>query len=166
MDIDFKQQNDLTKKSKYDLFVKQLYNLIKDENDIISILANTSAALHDSFGFFWVGFYLVKNGELRLGPFQGNVACTHIKYGNGVCGTAWARQETIVVPDVEQFEGHIACSSQSRSEIVVPVFINNNVYGVLDIDSKEPDSFDNTDKKYLEEISKILTSSITEILRK
>ena len=163
MEISFKQQKNLAKEKQYDFFIKQLNTLIKDENDVISILANTSAALHETFEFFWVGFYVVKDKELRLGPFQGNVACTHIKYGHGVCGSAWAKKETLLVPDVEQFPGHIACSSLSRSEIVIPLFVNNKVYAVLDIDSKEKNAFDNIDKKYLENICNILESTLNEI---
>lgn len=163
MEIDFTHMSETDKITKYECFINQIRALIKDENDIISILANTSAALHDAFGWFWVGFYLVKEGELRLGPFQGNVACTHIGHGKGVCGTAWAKKETIVVDDVETFEGHIACSSLSRSEIVVPLIIYNKVYGVLDIDSTEVGTFDHVDKKYLETICTTLATTIKEI---
>ncbi|HEX2629731.1 MAG TPA: GAF domain-containing protein, partial [Chitinophagaceae bacterium] len=119
-------------------------------------LANVSAALKEQFGWLWVGFYLVKGGELVLGPFQGPVACTRIKKGRGVCGAAWEKAETLIVPDVEKFPGHIACSSLSRSEIVVPLISKNKVVGVLDVDSAELDQFDETDKKYLEKIIKAI----------
>jgi len=111
--------------------------------------------LHQTFGFFWVGFYVIKDDELVLAPFQGPIACTRIKYGKGVCGTAWMQGKTIVVPDVEQFPGHIACNSQSKSEIVIPLFSNGNVIGVLDIDSDQLNSFDETDQFYLEKICDI-----------
>lgn len=131
--------------------------------DAVSVMANISAAIHEEMGFFWTGFYVVKEKEdgegkeLRLGPFQGSVACMHIPFGRGVCGTAWQRQETIIVPDVEAFPGHIACSSLSRSEIVVPVFDKEgSVKAVLDIDSKELNTFDEIDKKWLEEIVRLL----------
>ena len=128
-------------------------------------MANVSAAIHEEMGFFWTGFYVVKekeNGEgkeLRLGPFQGSVACMHIPFGRGVCGTAWQRQKTIIVPDVEQFPGHIACSSLSRSEIVVPLFSKEGeVTAVLDIDSKELATFDETDRRHLETICRLFES--------
>jgi GAF domain-containing protein len=121
-------------------------------------MANVCAAIQNTMNFFWTGFYIVKNNELVLGPFQGPVACMHIGYGKGVCGTAWKQQHTIVVPDVELFPGHIACSSLSRSEIVVPVFSTaGKVMAVLDIDSKELGTFDNTDKAYLEDICQLLS---------
>lgn len=125
---------------------------IKPETDLIANLANVAAALKQTFGFFWVGFYLVKEDELVLGPFQGPIACTRIRLGKGVCGTAWKEGRTLIVPDVEQFPGHIACSSDSKSEIVVPVLQQGEVIGVLDIDSNELDSFDTIDARYLEEI--------------
>ena len=124
------------------------------------MLANASAALKEAFGFFWVGFYLVQNNALILGPFQGSVACYSIRKGRGVCGTAWAEGRTVVVPDVDQFPGHIACSSLSRSEIVVPLIANGEVKGVLDIDSDRLDDFDETDKKYLEETVRLLVSEL------
>jgi GAF domain-containing protein len=134
--------------------------LVGSEKDLIAKLANTSAALHQTFGFFWIGFYLVKEDELVLGPFQGPIACTRIQYGKGVCGAAWKRLKTIIVPDVEQFPGHIACSSQSKSEIVVPLFLNGNVIGVLDIDSDCLNTFDETDQCYLEKICVIVTETL------
>jgi GAF domain-containing protein len=119
-------------------------------------MANTAALLHEAFGFWWTGFYIVKEDQLVLGPFQGPVACTRIGFGKGVCGTAWKKRETIVVPDVHQFPGHIACSSLSQSEIVVPMFRGEEVYAVLDIDSKELSTFDETDKVWLERIIELL----------
>jgi GAF domain-containing protein len=131
---------------------------------MIANLANTAAALHQTFGFFWVGFYLLKENELVLAPFQGPVACTRIQYGKGVCGTAWQRSETIIVPDVEQFPGHIACNARSKSEIVVPLFSKENMIGVLDIDSDQLNSFDETDKFYLEKICRKITANSNVIL--
>lgn len=146
------------KEEKYRLLTKQISALIEGETDAIAVMSNVSAAIHEEMGFFWTGFYRVKEGELVLGPFQGPVACMHIGYGRGVCGTAWKQQETIVVLDVEQFPGHIACSSLSRSEIVVPVFSQDgSVQAVLDIDSKELATFDNIDRQYLEEICKLIS---------
>jgi GAF domain-containing protein len=133
-----------------------MQSLLSGEDDQIANMANMSALIHETFGFWWTGFYIVKGEQLVLGPFQGPIACTRIPYGKGVCGTAWQRQETIVVPDVEEFPGHIACSSLSRSEIVVPIFSNNSVYAVLDIDSKELATFDNIDKEWLEKIVELL----------
>ena len=146
------------KKEKYQLLKEQIKSLIEGETDIVAVMANISAAIHESMGFWWTGFYRVKDGELVLGPFQGPVACMHIGYGKGVCGTAWKEQKTIIVPDVEQFPGHIACSSLSRSEIVVPVFsLSGEVVAVLDIDSKDLSTFDDIDKQYLEDICKNLS---------
>lgn len=141
------------KEEKYRALLPQLKGLIEDEDDLIANLANVSAALKETFHFFWVGFYLVKNGGLVLGPFQGSVACTRIRKGRGVCGTAWAKAETLIVPDVEAFPGHIACSSLSRSEIVIPLKEGDDVWGVLDIDSESLNHFDETDARFLEEIS-------------
>ena len=142
------------KEEKYKLLVSQIASLIDGESDQIAVMANVSAAIHQSMGFWWTGFYRVIGDELVLGPFQGPVACMHIPYGKGVCGTAWQREETVIVPDVEQFPGHIACSSASKSEIVVPVFgVDGKVTAVLDIDSDELATFDETDRKYLEEIT-------------
>lgn len=146
----------MTKADKYKGLYKQLDSLLKGENDQIANMANMAALIHETFGFWWTGFYIVKGEQLVLGPFQGPIACTRIPYGKGVCGTSWQRQETIVVPDVEEFPGHIACSSLSRSEIVVPIFSNNEVYAVLDIDSKELATFDETDKEWLEKIVELL----------
>jgi GAF domain-containing protein len=140
------------KTAEYASIIPQISALITGEPDLIANLANTVAALKEQFGWFWVGFYLVKEDELVLGPFQGPVACTRIRKGRGVCGTSWAEAQTLIVPDVEAFPGHIACSSLSKSEIVVPVIRNNQVIGVLDVDSEHLDQFDETDKKFLEEI--------------
>ena len=135
----------------------QVKSLIEGETDSVSVMANVSAAVHEAMGFFWTGFYIVHGDELHLGPFQGSVACMHIPFGRGVCGTAWKEAKTIVVPDVEEFPGHIACSSLSRSEIVVPVFdAVGKVKAVLDIDSKELNTFDEIDQKWLEEIVRYL----------
>jgi GAF domain-containing protein len=141
-----------TKQEQYQMLLPQIKGLLKGETDLVANLANVAAALKEQFGWFWVGFYLVKNGELVLGPFQGPVACTRIRKGRGVCGTSWEKQTTLIVPDVEQFPGHIACSSLSKSEIVVPLFHNTEVIGVLDVDSDKLDQFDETDKHYLEQI--------------
>ena len=147
----------MNKEENYKLLFKQVKALIAGETDEVAIMANVCAAIHEAMGFFWTGFYIVKGEELVLGPFQGPVACMHIAYGRGVCGTAWQRAESVVVPDVEQFPGHIACSSLSRSEIVVPVFdTEGKVKGVLDIDSKELGTFDATDQQWLEKIVKML----------
>jgi L-methionine (R)-S-oxide reductase len=136
----------------YQSLIPQIAALIDGEPDLVANLANISAALKEQFGWLWAGFYLVKNGELVLGPFQGPVACTRIRKGRGVCGASWQQAQTLIVPDVEKFPGHIACSSLSRSEIVVPLFHDDKVVGVLDVDSELLDMFDETDKKYLEEI--------------
>lgn len=138
------------KAGKYRELLPQIAALCSGENNLIAKLANTSAALRMCFDFFWVGFYLVEGEELVLGPFQGDIACTRIAYGRGVCGTAWQKQETIIVPDVELFPGHIACSSLSKSEIVVPLYQDGRIIGVLDIDSDELNTFDTTDAHYLE----------------
>ena len=141
-----------TKAEQYKTIIPQIKALLEGEPDLVANLANTVAALKEQFGWFWVGFYLVKKEELVLGPFLGPVACTRIRKGRGVCGTSWAQAATLIVPDVEQFPGHIACSSLSKSEIVVPVIRNNAVMAVLDADSELPDHFDETDQQYLEEI--------------
>lgn len=146
----------MSKTEKYQEIYKQIKSVVSDETDQIANLANTAALLHEGFGFWWTGFYMVKDGQLVLGPFQGPVACTRIGFGKGVCGTAWKLRETVVVPDVHQFPGHIACSSLSQSEIVVPMFDGEEVYAVLDIDSKELATFDETDKEWLEKIVKLL----------
>lgn len=141
-----------TKESQYQSLLPQIKALITGEPDLIANLANIAGALKEQFGWLWVGFYLVKQDELVLGPFQGPVACTRIRKGRGVCGASWEQAKTLVVPDVEAFPGHIACSSLSRSEIVVPLLQNGIVTGVLDVDSAALHEFDETDKKYLEEI--------------
>ena len=141
-----------SKTAQYESLLPQIKALITGEPDEIANLANIAAALKEQFGWFWVGFYLVKQDELVLGPFQGPVACTRIRKGRGVCGTAWANAATLIVPDVEAFPGHIACSSLSRSEIVVPVKRNHEVIGVLDVDSAALNEFDETDQRFLEEI--------------
>ena len=150
----------INKEEKYRHFLPDWKLLISGETDEIAVLANTCAALREAFGFFWIGFYLVKNEQLVLGPFQGDVACYRIRKGRGVCGTAWAEARTQVVPDVEQFPGHIACSSLSKSEIVVPVIANDEVIGVLDIDSDELANFDETDRIYLEKLVDVLVKTI------
>ena len=153
----------MSKAETYELLTEQIRALTEGESDVVAIMANVAAAIHETMGFWWTGFYRVKSKtgsddkELVLGPFQGPVACMHIPFGRGVCGTAWERRETIIVPDVEQFPGHIACSSLSRSEIVVPVFSSSgDVVAVLDIDSKELNTFDDTDRQYLESICSLL----------
>jgi len=145
-----------TKEKLYQALLPQIQELVKDEPDLIANLANISAVLKQTFGFFWVGFYIVKGNELVLGPFQGPIACTRISFGKGVCGTAWKERRTVIVPNVEQFPGHIACSSESKSEIVVPLFENGEVVGVLDIDSDRLNEFDEIDAKYLEKIKGIM----------
>ena len=150
----------INKEEKYQHFLPDWELLISGETNQIAVLANTCAALREAFGFFWIGFYLVKNGELVLGPFQGDVACYRIRKGRGVCGTAWAEARTQVVPDVEQFPGHIACSSLSKSEIVVPIFRGEEVVGVLDIDSDQLATFDETDRIYLEKMIETLSKQL------
>jgi GAF domain-containing protein len=145
-----------SKEDQYQNLLPQIKGLLEGEPDLIANLANVAAALKEQFNFFWVGFYLVKNDELVLGPFQGPVACTRIKKGRGVCGTSWEQAKTIIVPDVEKFPGHIACSSLSKSEIVLPLFKDRTVIGVLDVDSSSLDSFDETDKIYLERIIELI----------
>ena len=145
-----------TKKEQYETLLPQIKALLEGEPDLIANLANITGALKEQFNWLWVGFYLVKNDELVLGPFQGPVACTRIKKGKGVCGTSWAKAQTLIVPDVEKFPEHIACSSLSKSEIVVPIIRNNKVIGVLDVDSIEPDQFDNIDQDYLEQITELI----------
>lgn len=146
----------LSKEEKYQQLYPQIQALLAGESDLIANLANVSAALKELFGFFWVGFYLVKEQQLVLGPFQGTLACTRIPFGRGVCGTAWKNKETIIVPDVDAFPGHIACSSLSKSEIVVPVLCGQEVIAVLDIDSDTLNSFDEIDQNYLEKIAALL----------
>ena len=144
------------KEERYSNFLPQVKGLLEGEPELVANLANISAALKEQFGWLWVGFYLVKGEELVLGPFQGPVACTRIKKGRGVCGKCWENKRTLIVADVEKFPGHIACSSLSRSEIVIPVIKNNEVVAVLDADSEALNHFDETDKKYLEEIVEMI----------
>jgi len=141
-----------SKTDQYTSLIPQIEGLLQGENNLIANLANISAALKEQFNWWWVGFYWIIEDELVLGPFQGPVACTRIKKGRGVCGSAWEKQETLIVKDVEQFPGHIACSSASKSEIVVPVFKNNQIVGVLDVDSEHLAHFDEIDQQYLEKI--------------
>lgn len=154
----------LDKTEKYRLLTEQVKALVDGEFDAISIMANVSAAIHETMGFFWTGFYRVVDGELHLAPFQGPVACTRIAFGKGVCGTAWQRRESIVVPDVERFPGHIACSSLSRSEIVVPLLSADGdssiVKAVLDIDSTQLATFDDTDRQWLEQICAVVAAKL------
>lgn len=140
------------KAEQYQSLIPQIKGLLEGETDLVANMANVVAALKEQFGWLWVGFYVVKEGELVLAPFQGPVACTRIKKGRGVCGSSWIQAKTLIVPDVEKFPGHIACSSLSRSEIVVPVIRNDEVVAVLDVDSNEYDQFDTIDQQYLEEI--------------
>ncbi|WP_214226792.1 GAF domain-containing protein [Pedobacter sp. B4-66] len=147
---------DISKEEQYLSLIPQIKGLVTGEDDQIANLANIAAALKEQFKWFWVGFYLVKGDELVLGPFQGPVACTRIKKGKGVCGASWQKEEVLVVPDVDEFPGHIACASASRSEIVLPVFIKGEVIGVLDVDSEYLSHFDDIDAKYLKEIVSLL----------
>ena len=155
----------ITKEEKYTTAYQQVRELVADESDLIANMANVASLLHETFGFWWTGFYRVEGEQLLLGPFQGPLACTRIPFGKGVCGTAWQRAETVVVPDVEQFPGHIACSSESRSEIVVPMFAplaaadrntDTQVFAVLDIDSRELSTFDEVDRLWLEKITALI----------
>ena len=145
-----------TKEEQYEALLPQIKGLLEGEQDLVANLANIAAALKEQFNWLWVGFYLVKNGELVLGPFQGPVACTRIRKGKGVCGSSWAQAKTLIVPDVEKFPGHIACSSLSKSEIVVPIIRSTEVLGVLDVDSEDLNQFDETDQLYLEQIVSLL----------
>ena len=147
------------KSAIYESLIPQIKALVGDETDLVANLANVAAAIKQTFGFFWVGFYLVKDDELVLGPFQGPIACTRIALGKGVCGTSWEKGKTIVVDDVDAFPGHIACSSFSKSEIVVPITKNGNVVAVLDIDSDTLSTFDETDAHYLNNLCEWLSSS-------
>ena len=146
----------MNKIEQYELLYEQVKALINKESDIIANMANVAAIIHETFNFWWTGFYRVIDNELVLGPFQGPIACTRIAYGRGVCGTAWKEKKTIVVEDVHQFPGHIACSSASKSEIVVPIFKDNQVVAVLDIDSEKLATFDNVDKEWLEKIVNLI----------
>ncbi len=147
----------MTKQERYEALLPQIESLVSGEPDVIARMANVAAVLHEAFGFWWTGFYRVQGDELVLGPFQGPIACTRIPFGRGVCGTAWQRAETVVVPNVHQFAGHIACSSASNSEIVVPLLRAGEVTAVLDIDSKDFNTFDETDKHFLEQIATIIS---------
>ena len=146
----------MSKIETYKTLLLQIESLISGETDTIANMANVAATLHESFGFWWTGFYRVEGQQLVLGPFQGPIACTRIPFGKGVCGTAWQRAETVIVPNVHEFAGHIACSSASNSEIVVPILHDGQVVAILDIDSKDFNTFDETDKYYLEQIAKML----------
>lgn len=152
--------NTAIKAEKYKAVIPQIEALISGEPDLYANLSNIAAALREAFGFFWVGFYLVKGNQLVLGPFQGPIACTRINLGKGVCGTAWQEAKTQLVPDVNAFPGHIACSSASKSEIVVPVFRENDVAMVLDVDSDQLADFDKTDQYYLEKLMEILGATL------
>ena len=153
------------KEQKYEALVAQAKALSEAETDEIALMANMAAIIHETFHFWWTGFYHVVGDELVLGPFQGPLACTRIKFGRGVCGTAWKEKRSVIVPDVEEFPGHIACSSASKSEIVVPIFCNDEVVAVLDIDSEKLATFDDTDKKYLEKITTLYLSPKSTFLR-
>lgn len=147
----------MNKIEQYELLYEQVKALINKENDNIANMANIAAVIHETFKFWWTGFYRVINNELVLGPFQGPVACTRIAYGKGVCGTSWKEGKTIIVKNVHEFPGHIACSNESKSEIVVPIFKDNQVIAVLDIDSEHFATFDDIDKKWIEKISELIT---------
>ena len=151
----------MTKEEQYKEAVAQVKAVVAGETDMIANMANVASILHETFGFWWTGFYRAEGKELVLGPFQGPLACTRIPYGKGVCGTAWAKNETVIVPNVHEFAGHIACSGESNSEIVVPVRQNGEVIAVLDIDSKEFSTFDKIDKEYLEAIADCLSGVST-----
>lgn len=155
----------MTKEEKYENLLAQVKAFADAENDGIALMANVAALIHETIGFWWTGFYRVVGEELVLGPFQGPVACTRIKFGRGVCGTAWKEKRTIIVDDVEQFPGHIACSSASKSEIVVPIFSDGNVIAELDIDSDKLSTFDEIDKNYLEKITTLYLSPKSMVLR-
>ena len=146
------------KAERYKTLIPQIESLVAGETDFVANLSNIAAALKQTMDFFWVGFYLVKEDQLVLGPFQGPIACTRINFGKGVCGTSWKEKKTILVPDVEEFPGHIACSSASKSEIVLPAFKNNEVTLVLDVDSDKLNDFDETDREALEKVMRIIES--------
>jgi GAF domain-containing protein len=148
------------KEERYATLVPQIQALVTGESDLIANLSNIAAALKQSMNFFWVGFYIVKNDQLVLGPFQGPIACTRINFGKGVCGASWKEKKTILVPDVELFPGHIACSSASKSEIVLPAFKNDEVFLVLDVDSDALNDFDETDRKWLEELMRTIETLV------
>jgi GAF domain-containing protein len=142
-----------SKENTYKSLIPQIKSLVSGETDLIANTANICSALRETFGFFWVGFYFVKNDKLVLGPFQGPIACTRISKGKGVCGTSWEKKATVLVPDVDAFPGHITCSSSSKSEIVIPILVNGEVVAILDVDSDKLDDFDSIDKTYLEELA-------------
>jgi GAF domain-containing protein len=152
--------NSANKAERYDMLIPQIESLVAGEQDLIANLANIAAALKQQMNFFWVGFYLVKEDQLVLGPFQGPIACTRIALGKGVCGSSWAEKKTIVVPNVDEFPGHIACSSDSRSEIVLPALKNDEVFLVLDVDSDKLNDFDSIDKHALEKVIRIIEKKI------
>lgn len=159
MEPNFQNKFEKDKKKRYEEFLKQYTALIEGETDETAVMANTAAALKEAFNFFWVGFYRVTSADLlTVGPFQGGVACFRIRKGKGVCGTAWQEQHTVIVPDVNAFPGHIACSMETKSEIVVPLIYNNEVRAVIDIDSDMPDNFDDTDREYLEKVADLMTA--------
>lgn len=148
----------MTKEEKYQALLPQIRSLLSGEADTIARMSNLAAMLHREMGFWWTGFYRVRDNELILGPFQGPVACTRIAFGRGVCGTAWKEARTLVVPDVDLFPGHIACSSESRSEIVVPLWQHGKIVAVLDIDSREKGTFDAVDQRWLEQIAALVVT--------
>lgn len=152
--------NESNKEDRYNTLLPQVQSLIEGEPDAVANLSNIAAALKQTFNFFWVGFYLVKENELVLGPFQGPIACTRIQFGRGVCGSSWKEKQTILVPDVDAFPGHIACSSASRSEIVIPGFKNNEVALVMDVDSDRLNDFDSTDQQNLEKVMRLIETFI------
>ena len=155
-ELEISQSTD--KRKQYGSLIPQIKALIEDESDLVANLANVSAALKFGLGFFWIGFYFVKHDELVLGPFQGPIACTRIRKGKGVCGKAWEEKKSQIVPDVDQFPGHIACSSESRSEIVIPILKNAEVVAILDVDSDQLDQFDEIDEKYLTLLCEYISS--------
>jgi L-methionine (R)-S-oxide reductase len=157
---DLKIDRKISKSEQYQAIIPQIEALLAGEHDLIANLANVCAALKEQFNWFWVGFYLVKEDELVLGPFQGPVACTRIKKGRGVCGASWEQEKVLIVPNVDEFPGHIACSSLSKSEIVLPLIVNEKIFGVLDVDSEELNKFDEIDHVYLAQILSILTDKI------
>ncbi|ENX44614.1 GAF domain-containing protein [Acinetobacter sp. NIPH 2100] len=148
------------KAEQYQSIIPQIQAIVEDETDVIANLANICAALKQQFDWFWIGFYLVKDSELVLGPFQGPIACTRIAKGRGVCGAAWQQQQVMIVPDVDQFPGHIACSSASKSEIVLPIMKNGQCVGVLDVDSDELNQFDEIDAEYLKQLISVIETFI------
>ena len=151
-------ETNASKEEKYATLLPQIEAVIDGEPDLIANMANVASMIQETFQFWWTGFYRVIDNILVLGPFQGPMACTRIKFGKGVCGTAWKESNTIVVPNVDEFPGHIACSSASKSEIVVPIKVNNEVVGVLDIDSEKLNTFDDTDRKWLEKVAVLLSA--------